>query len=259
MGVGGYHTFLERTLDWELREQDRPLRRSNGAIGRPPKDRGELGEVPVPPGRPRFSEIFDLSEMELSENTRARLDSLYEKDGRSQKLSKMIDLSAVGLLQSSQARLDSMYEKNRHPKLSQQFDLSVFGLSGTAQARLDSLYEKSRSWSFTTSSGIEEPRVETTGGNLAFYNPLEIPMDSLAKEPGLSGKLRSVLVVRTGSRPARFDVRIPPTPPAVRDDQPVGTGFVDGGPGPTRLDFFCRACNQDMEFFKQVRSSQAET
>ena len=184
-----YHTFLVRTLDWELEELDRPPRRSKGAIGRPPRDHGELDKVPVPPRAPRFSEIFDLSDLKLSEKTRAQLDSLFDKDGRRPRLSKMIDLSAVGLLQSAQARLDSMYEKKRHPKLSQQFDLSVFGLSETAQAQLDSLYEKSRSYSFTTSTGIEEPRVDTTGGNLAFYTPLEIPMDSLEKKPRLSEKL----------------------------------------------------------------------
>ncbi len=152
MGVGVYHTFLVRTLDWEREELHRPAGGTNGAIGR-------------------------------------QLDSLYEKDGRRPRLSKMVDLSAVGLLQSAHARLDSMYEKKRHPKLSQQFDLSVFGLSETTEDQLDSLYEKSRSWSFTTSSGIEEPRVDTTGGNLAFFTPLEMTMDSLAREPRLSGKL----------------------------------------------------------------------
>ncbi len=51
MGVGNYRTFLERTLDWELDEAPRPS---------------------------RLSEIFDLSDLELSEGTEAQLDSLYE-------------------------------------------------------------------------------------------------------------------------------------------------------------------------------------
>ena len=189
MGVGGYHTFLVRTLDWEREELHRPARGANGAIGRPPMDRPEMDEDPGPPRPPRFSEIFDLTGLKLSEKTRTQLDSLYEKDGRRPRLSKMVDLSAVGLLQTARARLDSMYEKKRHPKLSQQFDLSVFGLSETTEDQLDSLYEKSRSWSFNTSSGIEEPRVDTTGGTLAFFTPLEITMDSLAREPRLSEKL----------------------------------------------------------------------
>ena len=83
-----------------------------------------------------------------------------------------------------------MYKRKRLPKLSQSFDLSVFGLSEADQARIDSLYEKSKSYSFSTSNNVEEARVDTTDGVLAFYLPLEIKMDSLKKEPPkLSEKL----------------------------------------------------------------------
>ena len=150
MGVGGYHTFLVRTLDWEREELYRPAREANGAIGNPPGDRAEVDEDPGPPRPPRFSEIFDLSGLKLSEKTRTQLDSLYEKE------------SAHGL--------DSMYEKKRHPKLSHSsiYPCLVFRLEF---------------------QGIEEPRVDTTGGSLAFFTPLEITMDSLAREPRLSEKL----------------------------------------------------------------------
>ena len=208
MGVGGYHTFLVRTLDWEREELYRPAREANGAIGNPPGDRAEVDEDPGPPRPPRFSEIFDLSGLKLSEKTRTQLDSLYEKDGRRPRLSKMVDLSAVGLLQSAHARLDSMYEKKRHPKLSQQFDLSVFGLSETTEDQLDSLYEKSRSWSFTTSSGIEEPRVDTTGGKPGILYPTRNNDGLPGQRAQAFRKTRSVVAAGTGSWPARLDVRI---------------------------------------------------
>ena len=102
--------------------------------------------------RPNLSEIYDLSGLELPEETVAQLDALYEKEGRGFKLSQMVDLSAVGLLSAAQVRLDSMYEKNRRPKLSQSYDLSVFGLSENAQARIDALHEKSKSYSFYSSA-----------------------------------------------------------------------------------------------------------
>ena len=202
IGTMDYRTFLERTLNWEAREQrdeaglfGRPSR----AIGRPPRDRGELDKMPNPFRRPNLSEMYDLSGLELSEETVAQLDALYEKEGPL-KLSQRVDLSAVGLLSDAQARLDSMYKKKRLPKLSQSFDLSVFGLSETAQAQIDSLYEKSKSYSFFTSNNVEEARVDTTDGAVAFYLPLKIKQDSLKKEPP---KLSEKLDLSWLSEPAR--------------------------------------------------------
>ena len=192
IGTMDYHTFLVRTLDWESRErrdEAGPFGRPSRAIGRLPRDRGELDKMPNPFRRPNLSEIYDLADLELSEETLAQLDSMYEAD-RLPSLSQMVDLSAVGLLSAAQVRLDSMYKRKRLPKLSQSFDLSVFGLSEADQARIDSLHEKSKSYSFSTSNNVEEARVDTTDGVLAFYLPQEIKMDSLKKEPPkLSEKL----------------------------------------------------------------------
>ena len=192
IGTMDYHTFLVRTLNWEAREQREEagfFRRPSGAISRPPKDRGELDKRPSLFKRPKLSEVYDLADLKLSEETVAQLDSMHAAN-RLPHLSQMVNLSAVGLLSAAQARLDSMYQKKRLPKLSQSFDLSVFGLSEADQARIDSLREKSESYSFTSSSEVEVPRVDTTGGYVAFYLPLAIKMDSLAKEPPqLSAKL----------------------------------------------------------------------
>ena len=155
--------------------------------------------MPNPFRRPKLSEMYDLSGLELAEETLAQLDALYEANRRPS-LSQMVDLSAVGLLSDAQVRIDSVYEKKRLPKLSQSFDLSVFGLSENAQAELDSLYEKSKSYSFFTSNNVEEASVDTTGGSVAFYLPLEIKQDSLKKEPP---KLSEKLDLSWLSEPAR--------------------------------------------------------
>ena len=202
IGTMDYRTFLERTLNWEARErrdEAGPFGRPSRAIGQSPRGRGELGKMLNPFRRPKLSEIYDLSNLELSEEILAQLDALYEKEGPL-KLSQMVDLSAVGLLSAAQARLDSMYKKKRQPKLSQSFDLSVFGLSETAQARIDSLYEKSKSYSFSSSNNVEEARVDTTGGAVAFYLPPSIRQDSLKKEPP---KLSEKLDLSWLSEPAR--------------------------------------------------------
>ena len=200
IGTMDYHTFLVRTLDWERREQiEQALLFRSGSIGRPPRDGGELNKMSNPFRRPNLSEMYDLSKLELSEETLAQLDALYEKEGPI-KLSQMVDLSAVGLLSAAQVRLDSMYKKKRLPKLSQSFDLSVFGLSETAQARIDALYEKSKSYGFFTSNNVEEASVDTTDGALTFYLPLSIRQDSLKKEPP---KLSEKLDLSWLSEPAR--------------------------------------------------------
>ena len=200
IGTMDYHTFLVRTLDWERREQiEQALLFRSGSIGRPPTGPRELDKMSDLFRRPNLSEMYDLSDLELSEETLAQLDALYEKEGPL-KLSQMVDLSAVGLLSDAQVRLDSMYKKKRRPKLSQSFDLSVFGLSEKAQARIDSLHEKSKSYGFFTSSDIEEASVDTTDGALTFYLPLEIKQDSLKKEPP---KLSEKLDLSWLSEPAR--------------------------------------------------------
>ena len=202
IGTMDYRTFLERTLNWEARErrdEAGPFGRPSRAIGRPPRDGGELGKMLNPFRRPKLSEMYDLSGLELSEETVAQLDALYEKEGPL-KLSQMVDLSAVGLLSAAQARLDSMYKKKRRAKLSQSYDLSVFGLSEADQARIDALYEKSKSYGFSSSSEVKEARVDTTGGSVAFYLPPEIKQDSLKKKPP---KLSEKLDLSWLSQPAR--------------------------------------------------------
>ena len=169
IGVGTYHTFLVRTLDWES-EMPKPLRRPSGAIGSLPSERRDSGEVPRRSWQ--LSERSEIASLELSEETLAQLDALYEREGQQPKLSQMVDLSAVGLLLAAQARLDSIYEKKKSSKLSQMFDLSAFGLSQTAQAELDSFFEKSgRSYGFRASSKEKVARVDTTDGRLMFLLP----------------------------------------------------------------------------------------
>ena len=200
IGTMDYHTFLVRTLDWEWREQiEQALLFRSGSIGRPPRGPRELDKMSSLFRRPNLSEMYDLADLELSEETVIQLDSRY-KANRLPSLSQMVDLSAVGLLSDAQVRLDSMYKKKRLPKLSQSYDLSVFGLSEADQARLDALFEKSKSYSFSSSNEVKEARVDTTGGSVAFYLPLEIKQDSLKKEPP---KLSEKLDLSWLSEPAR--------------------------------------------------------
>ena len=168
IGVAHYRWFLERTLGW--------------------------GEDHDHDDNPKLSKMYDLSGLELSEETQAQLDSLYEKDGRQPVLSKMVALSAFGISASAQAQVDSLYEKDgRWLKLSERYALSAFGVSASAQAQLDSLYEKSaRSLSIYPLLSEEEksPRADTTDGALVFYIPRGVRLDSLAKEPPkLSAKI----------------------------------------------------------------------
>ena len=101
IGIAHYRWFLERTLD---RDHDHDH-------------------------NPKLSKMYDLSGLELSEETQAQLDSLYEKEGRQPVLSKMVDLSSFGVSASDQAQLDSLYEKEgRWLKLSERYDLSALAL-----------------------------------------------------------------------------------------------------------------------------------
>ena len=159
IGVGSYHAFLVGTVDRELEETPKPS---------------------------RLYELYDLSGLELSEETESQLDSMYQAN-RWPRLSQMVDLSAVGLSPASQAHLDSMYGKDsRQPRLSVQFDLSRFGLSETALAQLDSFFEKSDR-SFRISSSEEDAsKVDTTDGMLVFHLSINEQMEFLSWKPKLS-------------------------------------------------------------------------
>ena len=158
IAIRDYRWFLDRTLYWESNE------------GFEPK-------------LPRLSDLYDLFELGLSDSVQTRLDSLYRKDGVRPDLSKMVDLSALGLPDSARAHLDSLYDREgRYLELSEQYDLSSLGLSVSDQAHLDSLSRKG-GYSIYPSSDVEAPRVDTTGGVIAFHMPLEVPIDSLRKEP----------------------------------------------------------------------------
>ncbi len=135
IGVRHYREFVKRTLGWEY---------DNEFESR----------------SPALSKRYDLSSLELSEETRAQLDSLYEKDGR-------------------------------WLKLSEQYDLSAFGVAESAHAQLDSLYEESaRSLNFNWFSEEEKPRADTTDGELVFHIPRSVPFNSLVKKPPkLSAKI----------------------------------------------------------------------
>ena len=203
IGVGNYHTFLRRTLDWES-DMPKPPRRPSGAIGPLPSERRELGEVPRPSWQ--LSEVYDLADLELSEETLAQLDALYEKEGQRPKLSQMVDLSAVGLFSATQARLDSMYEKKGSPKLSHMLDLSAFGLSQTAQAELDSFFEKNgRSYTTISSSEEEVARVDTTDGALMFFMPINEQMESFKRTPKLSEKVNLSAIDLSEATQAQLD------------------------------------------------------
>ena len=159
IGVDPYHTFLVRTLDRELMEMPRST---------------------------RLSDLYDLTSVDLPDETRARLDSLYEKASLRPPLSKMIDLAESGLPQSIGARLNSMYVSRRKSTLSDMIDLPKLGVSETVQARLDSFFEKSgRSYRIVTSSKINKPSIDTSGGALVFRLPQE-------KRSGMNKGLKSI-------------------------------------------------------------------
>ena len=182
IGIGHYRWFLERTLD---RDRDHDHDHT-----------------------PKLSKMYDLSSLELSEETHAQLDSLYEKDGRQPVLSKMVDLSAFGVAASAQAQLDSLYEREgRWLKLSERYDLSAFGVAESAHAQLDSLYEKSeRSLNFYWFSEEEHPRADTTGGELVLHIPSGVRLDSLAKEPPkLSAKMDLSILKLSEATQAQLD------------------------------------------------------
>ena len=165
IGVGDYRGFVKSTLVWEYDN--------------------DFEEKPL-----TLSMRYDLSGLELSAATQAHLDSLYEKFGRQPVLSKMVDLSVVGLSASAQVQLDSLYEQSgRRLKLSELFDLSVFGLSTSAQAQFDSLYEQSDRAFNVYPSEVEQPKADTTGGQLVFHIPRSVTVQFYKEPPKLSAKL----------------------------------------------------------------------
>ena len=177
IGVGSYHTFLVGTVDRELEETPKPS---------------------------RLYELYDLSGLELSEETEVQLDSMYQAN-RWPRLSQMVDLSAVGLSSSAQAHLDSMYGKDDRHRLSLQLDLSRFGLSEAAQAQLDSFFEKSGS-SFRISSSEEDAsKVDTTDGILVFHLPINEQEEFLSRKPKLSQMVDLSAVGLSPAAQARLD------------------------------------------------------
>ena len=218
IGVRHYREFVARTLGWE--------------------DHNEFEWSP-----PKLSKRYDLSGLELSEETQAQLDSLYEKDGRQPVLSKMVDLSVVGLSASAQVQLDSLYEREgRWLKLSERYDLSAFGVSESAHAQLDSLYEKSERALSVYPSEEEKPRADTTGGELVLHMPRSVPWNSLAKEPPkLSAKLDLSGLGLSEAAQAQLDSMYEHRQPlglSAKIDL-SGLGAVGSYPSATRLDL-CR-------------------
>ena len=198
-----YRTFLERTLNWEARErrdEAGPFGRPSRAIGRPPRDGGELGKMLNPFRRPKLSEMYDLFGFGVVGGDLGPTRRLVQKRRDRSSYRRWLICRRSVCCRRLRPRLDSMYKKKRRPKLSQSYDLSVFGLSEAEQARIDSLHEKSKSYGFFSSSEVKEARVDTTGGSVAFYLPPEIKQDSLKKEPP---KLSEKLDLSWLSQPAR--------------------------------------------------------
>ena len=151
IGVSNYHTFLVRTLGWELGEVRKPL---------------------------KLSEMYDLLSMELPAEAQVQLDSLYEKTGRKPRLSQMVDLSSAGLSPAVQARFDSMHKRTKKLKFSMRYDLAKMGVAPADHARIDSFYAKSgRGLTMITSYKISTPELDTTSGALVLHLPIEEKAD----------------------------------------------------------------------------------
>lgn len=147
IGVDPYSTYLVRTLDLELMKTPRST---------------------------ALSDLYDLTSLELSKETLAGLDSLYARFGWHPSLSKMIDVSMLGLSEAIAVQLDSLYASRGKPTLSQMFDLEKMGFSKAVRARFDSFYQRSDgSYRIATSSKLEKPEIDTTGGALVFRLPVQ--------------------------------------------------------------------------------------
>lgn len=166
IGVDPYPSYLVRTMDLEMMKMPRST---------------------------RLSDLYDLTTLELSEETVGTLDSLYARFGWHPSLSKMIDLSTLGLPRAVETRLDSLYASRGRSRLSQMFDLEKMGLSEPARAAIDSFYARSDgSYRIVTSKDVKEVKIDTTDGALVFRLPEEdgaAPTDGLKsfrKTPKLS-------------------------------------------------------------------------
>ncbi len=180
IGTSEYRTFLTRTLGWELdKERLKP---------------------------PTLSEMYDFSDLELSDAAQTQLDSLYEKDGRRPSLSKMVDLSALGLSNSEQTQLDSLYANRRSLKLSERFDLSKFDLSEAIIAQLDLFYERSdKSYGIARSSEYDSPSIDTLGTRVEFHLPMEEEVEGASKKVSLSELLDWSELSLSAAAVARLD------------------------------------------------------
>ena len=105
IGVAHYRQFLDRTLGWEYQK-------GFAASERPP-----------------ISKRYNLSGLELSEETRAQLDSLYEHR-QPLGLSAKIDLPSLGLSEAVQTQLDSIYTADRGEWFSHRYNLAKEKLEG---------------------------------------------------------------------------------------------------------------------------------
>ena len=115
IGVDNYHTFLVSNLDSELARESIPF---------------------------RLYDLYDLSSLDLSEETEAQLDSMY---------------------QANQAQLDSLDEHREQFRLSEGIDLSGLGLSEATRAQLDSIYKHKRRrmmWGFPRRYDLAKEKLE---------------------------------------------------------------------------------------------------
>ena len=79
------------------------------------------------------------------------------------KLSEKVDLSAIDLSEATRAQLDSMYEHRQPLRLSEKIDLSGLGLSEATRAQLDSIYAYKRHrtfWSFAGRYDLAKEKLE---------------------------------------------------------------------------------------------------
>ncbi|MYI61487.1 MAG: hypothetical protein F4105_07455 [Gemmatimonadetes bacterium] len=120
IGVAQYRWFLERTLGWE-EDHDHD-------------------------DNPKLSKMYDLSGLELSAETQAQLDSLYEKSERSLKIYPLLSEEekspradttdgALVFYIPRGVRLDSLAKEP--PKLSAKISLSHLGVSQAPQAHIE--------------------------------------------------------------------------------------------------------------------------
>ena len=115
ISVDNYHTFLVSNLDSELARESIPF---------------------------RLYDLYDLSSLDLPEETEAQLDFMY---------------------QANQAQLDSLDEHREQFRLSEEIDLSGLGLSEATRVQLDSIYKHKRRrmmWLFPNRYDLAKEKLE---------------------------------------------------------------------------------------------------